>query len=72
MKHVFSMEAIVHGYHKYQILNWDAPIGENLSCKREVGNIHDTFCSSHYKKDGEGFIAAVVPISAPNFKLLSW
>ena len=42
MEHVFSVEAMLHGYHQYQNA-WDAPIGEILSCERKVGNIHDTF-----------------------------
>ena len=35
---MFSMEVMVHGYHKYLSV-WDAPIGETLY-EREVGNIH--------------------------------
>ena len=41
-EHVFSVEAMVRGYHEYQNA-WDAPIGKILSCEREVCNIHDTF-----------------------------
>ena len=42
MVHVFSVEAMVCGYHNYQKA-WNIPIGEVLSCEREVGNIHKTF-----------------------------
>ena len=41
VEHVFSVEAIVRGYHEYQSV-WDAPIGEMLRSEREVGNIHNT------------------------------
>ena len=51
MEHVFSVEAMVHGYHEYQNA-WDAPIGEILGCKREVDNIHDTFAVA-IKKDSK-------------------
>ena len=44
---------MVNGYNKYQNA-FDAPIGEVLSCEREVGNIHDTFALV-IKKDGKGF-----------------
>ena len=37
---MFSVKAMVHGY-KWNA--FDAPIGEILSCEREVGNVHDTF-----------------------------
>ena len=51
MEHMFSMEAMVRGYHEYQSV-WDAPIGEMLLCEREVGSVHDTFAVA-IKKDGE-------------------
>ena len=37
----YSVEAMVRGYNEYQN-TFDTPIGEILSCEREVGNIHDT------------------------------
>ena len=37
---MFSVEAMVCGY-KWNA--FDAPIGEFLSCEREVGNVHDAF-----------------------------
>ena len=52
VEHVFNVETMVYGYHDYQNA-WDAPIGEILSCKREVGNIHDIFAVA-IKKDGRG------------------
>ena len=51
MKHMFGVESIVHGYHEYQDV-WDAPVHEVLSCKREVGNVYDTYAVA-IKKNGE-------------------
>ena len=51
MEHMFSVEVMVHGYHKYQSV-WDAPISEMLLCEREVGNVHDTSAVA-IKKDSE-------------------
>ena len=51
VEHVFSVEAMVRGYHEYQSV-WAAPIGEMLICEREVGNFRDTFAVA-IKKDGE-------------------
>ena len=43
MDHVFSVQAIVRGYHYYQAI-WEAGIdGEVLLCEREVGNVHNMF-----------------------------
>jgi len=42
MEHVFSVEAMVHGYYEYKNA-WDTSISEMLRCEREVGNIHNTF-----------------------------
>ena len=51
MDHVFSIQAVVRGYHYYKSI-WEAAIdGEVLACKMEVGNVHDTFAVS-VKKDG--------------------
>ena len=47
-----NVEAMICGYNEYQNA-FDAPIGEILSCEREVGNIHDTFVLA-IKKEGEG------------------
>ena len=43
MDHVFSVQAMVHGYHYYQAIWKAAIVGEILLCEREVGNVHDTF-----------------------------
>ena len=41
--HVFSVRAMVRGYHYYKAI-WEAAIDwQVLSCEREVGNVHDTF-----------------------------
>ena len=51
MENVFSVQAVVHGYHHYKAI-WDIAIdGEVLSCEREVGNVHDTFAVT-VKNDG--------------------
>ena len=50
MEHMFSVESMVRGHHKYQDV-WDAPVHEVLCCKREVGNVY-TFAVA-FKKDGE-------------------
>ena len=52
VEHVFSVETMACGYYDYQNA-WDAPFGKILSCKREVGNIHDTFVVA-IKMDGKG------------------
>ena len=73
-KPVFSVEAMIRGYNQYQNA-FDAPIGEILSCEREVGNIHYTFALTT-KKDGKGLhycrlslFQQVVPISAAFFPM---
>ena len=47
---------------------WDAPI-ENLSCEREVGNIHNTFAVAITCKGWQRIASLwVVPISATFFQ----
>ena len=54
----FSVESMIHGYHKYKSI-WDNPsIGESLICKREVGNCYDTHAVA-IKKNIEGDIKTV-------------
>jgi len=36
----YEMEAMIRGYHVYATV-WDAQIGEELYCAREMGNIRD-------------------------------
>ena len=36
------METMIHGYHKNKIVWLNPVIEEELSCKREIGNAHDT------------------------------
>ena len=50
MEHTFSVESTVSGYHEYQYV-WDAPVHEVLSCKREVGNVYNTFVVAVKKDD---------------------
>ena len=51
MDHVFSVQAMVCDYHYYKDI-WEAAIdGEVLSCKREVGNVHDMFAVAVKKDD---------------------
>ena len=38
----FSLTTAVHGFHVYKNV-WESTIDEVLSCKRDVGNSHDTF-----------------------------
>ena len=41
MAYVFSIDSMIRGYHKYKKV-WDDPVdGEELECKREIGNSHD-------------------------------
>ena len=43
MDNVLSVQAMVRSYHYYKAI-WEAAIdGQVFSCKREVGNVHDTF-----------------------------
>ena len=54
---MFKVEAMDHGYINEYHNAFDGPIGEILSCKREVGNIHVTFVLAITKdgeRDGEG------------------
>ena len=38
----FSVEAMVGSYHVYKDM-WDTAVGEQLHCKRELGNRQDPF-----------------------------
>jgi len=41
MHALFSMQAMVRGYHVYKLI-WDAPCDNDiLPCEREIGNPHD-------------------------------
>ena len=41
--YIFSIQSMVRGYHEYQRV-WDDPVdGEELVCKRKIGNSHDTY-----------------------------
>ena len=40
--HVFTIEAMVRGYHVYQTV-WEVNISEVLPCIREPGNRHDPY-----------------------------
>ena len=42
MSFSFTVDAMVHGYGDYQSV-WQASLGENLKCVREVGNRSDVF-----------------------------
>ena len=57
MEHVFSIQAVVRGYHHYKAI-WDAAIdGKVLSCEKEVGNIHDTLAVTVKKMESSLIIA---------------
>ena len=54
----FSVESMIHGYHKYKSI-WDNPsVSESLICEREVGNCYDTHAVA-IKKNIEGEIKTV-------------
>ena len=38
----FSIESMIRGYHEYKSIWTDPTLGEELECKREPGNPHDT------------------------------
>ena len=38
----FSVESVIRGYHEYKSIWSDPMLGEELECKRESGNSHDT------------------------------
>ena len=38
----FEVEAMVRGYHQYKAV-WDAQVGEQLQCWREMSNPHDIY-----------------------------
>jgi len=54
MEYVFTVEAVICGYHEYKDV-WDVPVGELLQCEREVGNVHDTLAVA-IVKDGSGIV----------------
>ena len=45
-----EMNSCVRGYHVYQSV-WTPVIGEELICRREVGNAHDRYAVGIYKQD---------------------
>ena len=38
--HAYCINSVVCGHHVYKDI-WTPEIGEELTCRREVGNIHD-------------------------------
>ena len=38
----FSVESVIRGHHEYKSIWSDPMLGEELECKREPGNSHDT------------------------------
>ena len=38
----FSIKSMIRGYHEYKYIWTDPTLGEELECKREPGNPHDT------------------------------
>ena len=65
MEYVFSIEAMVRGYHEYKDI-WEAPVGGILQWQREVGNVHDT-CAVAVMKEGTIVGHCPQKISAPCF-----
>ena len=48
----FDVEAMVRGYYWYSDI-WDAALGEQLQCERELDNPQDLF-ASHQDRSGSG------------------
>ena len=48
----FILPSCVHGYHVYGE-DWIAVLGEELSCKREIGNVVDRYAVAVKKDLGE-------------------
>ena len=46
---VYSMDSVVRRHHVYKEI-WTSFIGKELSCKGEVGNIHDMYAVTVMKK----------------------
>ena len=40
--HTYCINSVVHGHHIYKDI-WTPVIGEELTCRREVGNIYDLY-----------------------------
>ena len=54
----FSVQSMIHGYHKYKII-WENPsIGGSLICEQEIGNCYDSHAVA-VKKTIEGDIITV-------------
>ena len=55
MAEMSSLEvpSMVRGFHEYQRI-WSAAVGEELSCSREFGNVHDLFAVA-VKRSGDVF-----------------
>ena len=45
MEFSFSVDAMIRGYHVYRDI-WDAAVGEELKCKREIRNQNDPYAHS--------------------------
>ena len=58
----FSISSAVRGFHVYKVI-WENPApGEELRCRREVGNSHDPLSVAIIKQiDGEDTIVGQVP-----------
>ena len=58
MTFTFSLESSNRGYHEYQSIWPNATVDDELICKREVGNPHDTHAVA-IKKDIAGVLTTV-------------
>ena len=46
----FELEAMIRGYHQYKAV-WDAQVGEQLQCRREMSNPHDIYAVAILKSE---------------------
>ena len=62
-----EVPSIVRGFHEYQCI-WSAAVGEELSCSREFGNVHDLFAVA-VKRSGDvvGHIPKIISSICSSF-----
>ena len=53
----FEVEAMIRGYHQYKA-DWDAQVGEQLQCLREMSNPHDIYAIAILKL---GVVVCYIP-----------
>ena len=53
----FEVEAMIRGYHQYKAV-WDAQVGEQLQCRKEMSNPHDIYAVAILKS---GVVVGYIP-----------